>query len=105
MTMGFLTSNDAAPQGGASALPACPQSRVRTTPAGNRGNNAGCAAAAIAALTPIERRAFDYTALEEAMANLDAVARQTRHNLSTLRTGGPVSATDVAAAVKAAPRP
>jgi hypothetical protein len=35
-------------------------------------------------LTPIERRAFDYTALEEAMAHLDAVVRQTRHNLGAL---------------------
>ena len=32
-------------------------------------------------LTPIERRAFDYTALEEAMAHLDAVVRQVRCNL------------------------
>ena len=32
-------------------------------------------------LTPIERRAFDYTALEEAMAHLDAVVRQTCHAL------------------------
>jgi hypothetical protein len=29
-------------------------------------------------LTPIERRAFDYTALEEAMAHLDAVVRSSR---------------------------
>jgi hypothetical protein len=29
-------------------------------------------------LTPIERREFDYTVLEEAMAHLDAVVRQTR---------------------------
>ena len=35
-------------------------------------------------LTPIERRAFDYTALEEAMAHLDAVVRQTRNNLGAL---------------------
>jgi hypothetical protein len=35
-------------------------------------------------LTPIERRAFDYSALEEAMAHLDAVVRQTRHNLGAL---------------------
>ena len=32
-------------------------------------------------LTPIERKAFDYTALEEAMAHLDAVVRHTRHVL------------------------
>lgn len=35
-------------------------------------------------LTPIERRAFDYAALEEAMAHLDAVVRQTRNNLGAL---------------------
>jgi hypothetical protein len=35
-------------------------------------------------LTPMERRAFDYSALEEAMAHLDAVVRQTRHNLEAL---------------------
>jgi len=35
-------------------------------------------------LTPIERRAFDYSVLEEAMAHLDAVVRQTRHNLEAL---------------------
>lgn len=35
-------------------------------------------------LTPIERRAFDYAALEEAMAHLDAVVRQARHNLGAL---------------------
>jgi hypothetical protein len=29
-------------------------------------------------LTPIERQAFDYTALEEAMAHLDAVVRASR---------------------------
>ncbi len=33
-------------------------------------------------LSPIERRAFDYTALEEAMAHLDAVVRRARHALS-----------------------
>ncbi|MCB8882957.1 hypothetical protein ACELLULO517_22105 [Acidisoma cellulosilytica] len=33
-------------------------------------------------LTPIERRSFDYTALEEAMAHLDAVVRRTRHVLT-----------------------
>jgi hypothetical protein len=35
-------------------------------------------------LTPIERKAFDYTALEEAMAHLDVVVRQARHNLGAL---------------------
>lgn len=40
-------------------------------------------------LTPIERRAFDYSALEEDMARLDAVVRQSRHNLGALlRTSG-----------------
>jgi hypothetical protein len=34
------------------------------------------------ALTPLERRSFDYTALEEAMALLDAVVRRTRHILT-----------------------
>ena len=38
-------------------------------------------------LSPIEWRAFDYTALEEAMAHLDTVVRQTRRALSTLATG------------------
>jgi len=33
-------------------------------------------------LSPIERRAFDYTALEEAMAHLDAVVRRARHTLT-----------------------
>ena len=35
-------------------------------------------------LTPIERRAFDYSALEEAMAQLDAVVCQARLNLGAL---------------------
>ncbi len=39
-------------------------------------------------LTQIERRAFDYTALEEAMTHLDAVVRQVRRNLGALTTGG-----------------
>lgn len=39
-------------------------------------------------LTPVERRAFDYTALEEAMAHLDAVVRQARHNLGALARPG-----------------
>ncbi|WP_287787897.1 hypothetical protein [Acidiphilium sp.] len=33
-------------------------------------------------LTPIERREFEYSALEEAMAHLDAVIRRTRHVLA-----------------------
>jgi hypothetical protein len=36
-------------------------------------------------LTPIERRSFDYTALEEAMSHLDAVVRRTRHALTPRR--------------------
>jgi hypothetical protein len=39
-------------------------------------------------LTPIERRAFDYTVLEEAMAQLDAVVRTSRHNLGALLRAG-----------------
>jgi hypothetical protein len=35
-------------------------------------------------LTQIERRAFDYTALEEAMAHLDAVVRTSRHALRAM---------------------
>jgi len=43
-------------------------------------------------LTPIERRSFDYTALEEAIAHLDAVARRTRHVLARRGTNmSPVS--------------
>jgi hypothetical protein len=41
---------------------------------------------ALPPLTPIERRAFNYTALEEAMAHLDAVVRNSRNALRTLRT-------------------
>jgi hypothetical protein len=33
-------------------------------------------------LSPIERRAFEYTALEEAMAHLDAVVRGARRALA-----------------------
>jgi hypothetical protein len=39
------------------------------------------------ALTPIERRAFDYTALEEAMAHADAAVRRARHRLAALKRG------------------
>jgi hypothetical protein len=39
-------------------------------------------------LTPIERRAFNYTALDEAMAHLDAVVRQTRRTLGVIAAGG-----------------
>jgi hypothetical protein len=38
-------------------------------------------------LTPIERRAFDYSSLDEAMAHVDAVVRQVRRNLGALSTG------------------
>jgi hypothetical protein len=38
-------------------------------------------------LTPIERKAFDYTALEEAMAHLDAVVRSSRIALRSLAEG------------------
>jgi hypothetical protein len=38
-------------------------------------------------LTPIERRAFDYTALEEAMAHLDAVVRTSRLALRAIADG------------------
>ena len=38
-------------------------------------------------LTPIERRAFDYTALEEAMAHLDAVVRTSRLALRSIVDG------------------
>lgn len=34
------------------------------------------------------RREFDYTALEEAMAHLDAVVRNSRHALRTVLQGG-----------------
>lgn len=37
-------------------------------------------------LTPIERQAFNYTALEEAMAHLDAVVRKGRRNPGALTT-------------------
>jgi hypothetical protein len=49
---------------------------------------------ALAPLTPIERRAFDYTALEEAMAHLDAVARRARHNLGALMQPGTLEIND-----------
>ena len=38
-------------------------------------------------LTPIERRAFDYAALEEAMAHLDAVVRASRYALRSIADG------------------
>ena len=38
-------------------------------------------------LTPIERRAFDYTALEEAIAHLDAVVRTSRFALRSIVDG------------------
>ena len=39
-------------------------------------------------LTPIERRVFDYTALEEAMSHLDAVVRNSRNALRAVLQGG-----------------
>lgn len=45
-------------------------------------------------LSPIEKRAFDYTSLEEAMAYLDDVIRRTRQSLTSI----PVSAREAAAA-------
>ncbi len=50
------------------------------------------------ALTPIERRAFDYTALEEAMAHADAAVRQARHRLAALKRGDIPSPPPTAAA-------
>ena len=38
------------------------------------------------ALSPVERRAFDYTALEDAMAGLDDVVRSSRQALRTIST-------------------
>jgi hypothetical protein len=35
-------------------------------------------------LTPIERRSFDYSALDEAMVHLDAVVRNARNTLRTV---------------------
>jgi hypothetical protein len=41
----------------------------------------------LAPLTPIERRSFDYTAVEEAMAHLDAVVRTSRFALRSIMDG------------------
>jgi hypothetical protein len=43
-------------------------------------------------LTPIERRSFDYTALEAATVHLDAVVRRTRRTLRPLGEGGSATA-------------
>lgn len=43
---------------------------------------------------PIEREAFDYTALEAAMAHLNAVVRQTRHALRAIAAGTPRGGAD-----------
>ena len=43
-------------------------------------------------ITPSERRSFDYSALEEAMAHLDAVVRRARASLSSLTLNGDRSA-------------
>ena len=40
-------------------------------------------------LTPIERRAFDYSDLEHWMAHLDQTVRQARRTLQTLATPAP----------------
>jgi hypothetical protein len=40
------------------------------------------------ALSPIERRAFDYSALEDSMAQLNAVVRRARHALNPLTLTG-----------------
>ena len=45
-----------------------------------------------APLTAIERRAFDYSALEEAMAHLDAVVRTSRQALRVIAAGAHQSA-------------
>jgi hypothetical protein len=47
-------------------------------------------------LTPIERRAFDYSALEEAMAHLDAVVRASRSALRSIADGTHVAGTNPA---------
>ncbi len=39
-------------------------------------------------LTPVERRAFDYTSLEEALTHHGAVVRQTRRVLGVVAAGG-----------------
>jgi hypothetical protein len=52
-------------------------------------------------LTPIERRAFDYSALEEAMAHLDAAARNARQKLDALARGDSIAPADPATARRA----
>ena len=47
-----------------------------------------------APLTPTERRAFDYSALEEAMAHLDAVVRTSRQALRVIAAGAPQPAAE-----------
>ena len=44
---------------------------------------------ALPPLSPVERSAFDYGALEEAMAHLDAVVRNSRHALRNISVGEP----------------
>jgi hypothetical protein len=44
-------------------------------------------------MTPIERRAINYSALEGAMAYLDLTLRETRRSLEALARGEPASAT------------
>ena len=43
-------------------------------------------------LSPIERRAFDYGDLEQSMAQLDLVLRETRRSLDVLTRGAPAGA-------------
>ena len=49
---------------------------------------------ALSPLSPIERRAFDYGALEEAMAHLDAVIRNSRQALRNISVGEPKIGSD-----------
>jgi hypothetical protein len=46
-------------------------------------------------LTPIERRAFDYSDLEQSMAQLELVLRETRRSLDVLTRGDSTSALDI----------
>ena len=51
-------------------------------------------APALPPLSPVERRAFDYGALEEAMAHLDAVIRNSRQALRNISVGEPKIGSD-----------
>lgn len=48
----------------------------------------------VAPLSPLERRAFDYSELEEAMALAEATIRATRRNLAALRAPGTLPGPD-----------